>query len=65
MSEQQDIKQMLAQKVAERVPQRDKFNILFITDRDSRLYPLRGITAMEDLPRSILFITLNVTSDGL
>lgn len=48
MSEQQDIKQMLAQKVAERVPQRDKFNILFITDRDSRLYPLRGITAMED-----------------
>jgi len=46
-----DIKEMLKQKVAERVKQVDRFDILFITDGASRMYNLRGITAMEDFAR--------------
>lgn len=46
-----EIKEMLDRKIAERVKQRDRLDILFITDADSRLYNLRGITAMEDFVR--------------
>lgn len=46
-----DIKELLDKKVEERVNRKDRFDILFISDADSRMYNMRGITAMEDFCR--------------